>query len=75
MTRAEVLRHNLAFALRKVHVGPKRMKLDEETRWQLAGEAIDELRRYGKWKELDEEAPINMPAATHDGDKRKDWKT
>jgi hypothetical protein len=75
MTRAEALRHALAFALRKVHVGPKRLKLDEDTRWNLAGEAIDELRRYRGWKELDQEAPIRHPApANHDGDKREGWK-
>jgi hypothetical protein len=34
------------------------LKLDEETRWQIAGEAVAELRRYGGWKELDEEAPM-----------------
>lgn len=55
MTRAEALRHALAFALRNVHVGAKRLKLDEDTRWRLAGEAIDDLRKYGGWKELDEE--------------------
>jgi hypothetical protein len=38
MTRAEALRHALAFALRKVHIGRKRLKLDEDTRRQLAGE-------------------------------------
>jgi hypothetical protein len=75
MTRAEVLRHNLSFALRTVHVGPKRLKLDDETRWQIAGEAIEELRRYGGWKELDEEAPIKHPAPSrNDGDKREGWK-
>ncbi len=75
MTRAEVLRHALAFALSKVHLGPKRLKLDEETRWQVAGEAIEELRKFGGWKELDEEAPIRHPApATHADDKRESWK-
>jgi hypothetical protein len=72
MTRAEALRHALAFALRKIRIGPKRLKLDQDTRWQLAGEAIDELRRYGGWKDLDEEAPIKV--ATGDGDKREGWK-
>jgi len=45
MTRAELMRHALSQAL--VHVGPKKLKLDEETRWQIAGEAVEELRRYG----------------------------
>ena len=53
MTRAELMRHALSQALRRVHIGPKKLKLDEETRWQIAGEAVEELRRYGGWKELD----------------------
>ena len=47
MTRAELMRHALAQALRRVHVGAKKSKLDEETRWQIAGEAVEEPRRYG----------------------------
>ena len=58
MTRAELMRHALSQALRRVHIGPKKLKLDEETRWQIAGETVEELRRYGGWKELDEEAPM-----------------
>ena len=44
-----------------MHVGAKKLKLDEDTRWQIAGEAIEELRRYGGWQALDEEAPIKHP--------------
>ena len=40
MTRTELMRHALAQALRRVHVGAKKLKLDEETRWQIAGEAV-----------------------------------
>ena len=69
MTRAELMRHALSQALRRVHVGPKKLKLDEETRWQIAGEAVEELRRYGGWKELDEEARIACPNEA--GDKRE----
>jgi hypothetical protein len=36
----------------------KKLKLDEETRWQIAGEAVEELRRYGSWKELNEESVL-----------------
>ena len=61
MTRAELLRHALTQALRRVHVGAKKLKLDEDTGWQIAGEAIEELRRYGGWQALDEEAPIKHP--------------
>jgi hypothetical protein len=32
MTRAELMRHALSQALRRVHIGPKKLKLDEETR-------------------------------------------
>ena len=72
MTRAELLRHALTQALRRVHVGAKKLKLDEETRWQIAGEAVEELRRHGGWKELDEEAPMR-PLAPGSGphDKRE----
>jgi len=31
--------------LPRVHVGAKKLKLDEETRWQVADEAVEELRR------------------------------
>ena len=41
-----------------MHIGAKKLKLDEETRRQIAGEAVEELRRHGGWKELDEEAPM-----------------
>jgi hypothetical protein len=65
----------VALALRKVHVGPKRLKLDDETRWQIAGEAIDELRRYGGWKDLDEKAPIKHASPDNNpNDKREEWK-
>ena len=46
MTRAELMRHALSQALRRVHdLAGKKLKLDEETRWQIAGEAVEELRR------------------------------
>jgi len=72
MTRAELMRHALTQALRRVHdLAGKKLKLDEEIRWQIAGEAIEELRRHGGWKELDEEAPMR-PLAPGSGphDKR-----
>ena len=53
----------------------KKLKLDEDTRWQIAGEAVEELRRYGGWKALDEEGPIRYPAPSSSGaDKRESWK-
>src|SRR6516162_640045 len=47
MTRAELMRHALSQALRRVHIGPKKLKFDEETRWQIAGEAV-ELNERGR---------------------------
>jgi hypothetical protein len=40
MTRAELMRHALSQAPRRVHIGPKKF------RWQIAGEAVEELRRF-----------------------------
>jgi len=58
-----------------VHAGRQKLKLDEETRWQIAGEAIEELHRYGCWKELDEEAPMrDLAPSTGPHDKRESWK-
>jgi len=76
MTRAELMRHALSQALRKVHIGPKKLKLDEETRWQITGEAVEELRRYGDWKELDQEAPVRpLAPGSSPHDKRETLKT
>jgi hypothetical protein len=44
-----------------VHASRQKLKLDEETRWDFAGEDGEKLRRYGGWKELDEEAPTTYP--------------
>ena len=52
------MRHALSQALRSEHdLAGKKLKLDDETRWQIAGEAVEELRRYGGWKESDESGP------------------
>ena len=45
MTRAESPAPRAHAALRRAHVGVKKLKLNEETRWQIAGEAVEELRR------------------------------
>jgi len=52
--------------------GRQKPKLDEGTCWQVAGEAVEELRRRGGWKELDDEAPMR-PLAPSSGphDKRE----
>jgi hypothetical protein len=74
MTRAELLRHALASALSKARLKNARLGLSEETRWEIAGEAIAELRRYGGWQALDEEAPMRSSTATNPDDKRESWK-
>ena len=48
MTRTELMRHALSQALRKVHIGPKKPKLDEEPRWQIAGEAVEAASAAGR---------------------------
>jgi hypothetical protein len=48
MTRTELMRHALSQALRKVHIGPKKLRLDEETRWQIAGEAVEAATAAGR---------------------------
>ena len=35
----------------KVHAGRQKLKLDEETRWQIAGEAVEELPAAGRRSE------------------------
>ena len=45
MTRAELCYAKRSHRpLRRAHIGAKKLKLDEETRWQVAGEAVEELR-------------------------------
>ena len=44
MTRAELMRHALSQGLRSVHIGPKKLKLEGDA-LQIAGEAVEELRR------------------------------
>jgi len=39
-THAELMRHALSQALRRVHIGAKHLKIDEEIRWQIAGEVV-----------------------------------
>lgn len=77
MTRSELLKFALAQALRRVRLGAKRLALPEDERNQIAGQAVEELRRYGGWQALDEEAPIRHPApgsGESDGDRREEWK-
>lgn len=73
MTRGDILRHALAFAMRGLRLKRAPLGLSEETRNSLADKAVTELQRRGHWKELDEESPVNMAMASHPGDKRQGW--
>jgi hypothetical protein len=61
-TSGYLLRHALASAL--CTTGRQTAKLSEETRWQIASETVEELRRYADWNAFDEKAPT-MTAATN----------
>ena len=50
--RADALKFALAFALRSVRLDRHRLGLSEETRYRIAGEAVDRPLRDGRWPEL-----------------------
>jgi hypothetical protein len=60
VTKAELLRFSIAFALIKVRLKRFKLGLSEQERYQVADDAVRHLRQYGAWKELDDvvEAPI-----------------
>ena len=53
-TKGELLRHAIAFALRSVRLSGRRLGLTEDHRMRVADDTLRELRRHGKWHELDE---------------------
>ena len=61
MTRAQVLKHALSFALSKLRFKRAPLGLPEHERIRLAEDAVNELRRFGHWKELDEEVGTASP--------------
>jgi hypothetical protein len=52
-----MLRFAIAFALRKTRTARHRLGLSEEARFQVADDTISEMRRYGQWRELDDNLP------------------
>ena len=74
LSSAAELRIALAQALHKLRFKNAPLGISEESRLKLAEEAIAELRLYGGWKELDEEAPMR-PLASGDSpnDKRESF--
>lgn len=61
-TKAYLLRSSIAYALSGVRLQRGRqfskLGLTEDERYVLAARVIAELRKYGEWKELDEEVPV-----------------
>ena len=64
-TRGEIRRSSLAFSLRGVQVSFRRLGLTEAERFEIAEQAIRELRRHGGWKELDDivEVPPDLASS------------
>jgi hypothetical protein len=54
LTKGEILRHGIAFALRSVWLAGRRLGLTEDDRMRIADETLRELRKHGEWRELDD---------------------
>jgi len=65
MTRGEVLRYAIAFALRRAKIirGLKE-GLNEEERFAVADHAVEQLKERGDPWRLNEEAPTARPPST-----------
>jgi hypothetical protein len=53
-TKGELLHFCIAFALRGIRLHRSRLLLTEEDRYRVADEAIQKMRQYGRWNELDD---------------------
>jgi hypothetical protein len=66
-TKGSLLRFSIAYALSsvKLHLGRRfvALKLTEEQRYAIAEQTIEQMRKFGEWKELDDEAKPQWPAA------------
>jgi hypothetical protein len=56
-TKADSLKFAIAFALRSVRAGRYRLGLSEDARYKVADDTIAAMRRYGQWRDLDDELP------------------
>jgi hypothetical protein len=67
-TKASLLRFSIAYALKgvRLHIGQQfyKLGLTEAQRREVAASAVEEMRKYGEWKDLDEE--ILPPAKPRD---------
>jgi hypothetical protein len=73
-TRADSLRHALAFALRSVRTAQHRLGLSEGTRYDIADQVVRDLTREGRWPELKEESAIPVTPANGPHDKRPSFR-
>jgi len=74
-THGDTLRYALVFALRNVRLDRRRLGLSEEARYQIADETIQELRRYGHWKQLDDPLPTDNAGLTGPAQNPNDKRT
>ena len=63
MTKGELLRYALAFALSKVRFERRKLQLSEDDRYRIADDTVEELRKRQAWRELDDEVvpPVGHP--------------
>ena len=72
-THADALKFALAFALRSVRLDRHRLGLSEETRYRIAGEAVDYLIRDGRWPELNQVGELRPLASAQDPNDHRRW--
>jgi hypothetical protein len=62
MTKGELLRYALAYALSKIRFERRKLPLSEGDRYQIADDTVA-LRKGSTWRELDDEVvpPIGHP--------------
>jgi hypothetical protein len=75
-TKSSLLRFCIAFALRgvRLRVGQRfaRLALNEQQRYEAADKTLDEMRRFGGWKELDDPIESKLPGPSWMGGKPGD---
>ena len=71
--RADALKFALAFALRSVRLDRHRLGLSEETRYRIAGEAVDRPLRDGRWPELKQTPELRPLASAQDPNDHRRW--
>lgn len=72
-TRADAVRYALAFTLRGVKLARHSLGLAEETRYRIAGEAVDHLVRDGRWPELNDRPELRPLTSAQDPNDHRIW--